>query len=618
MRKFQLAIKRIFDIVSSFALILVLTVIPVLLIIAIAIKVTSKGPVVFKQERIGKDGKAFYIYKFRTMLIPEESYDKDGNPLGNYERITKVGAFLRKTSLDELMQLFNVLNGTMSVIGPRPTLRYQVEKYTDEQRRRLEMRPGITGWAQVNGRNDLSWAEKIRYDIEYIDNFSIWMDIKILFKTVGIVFGRKGIEFTKNDAISSENKENVKVKKALVLCGGIPQVALIEELKSRGIFTILADMNEKCVAVGYADKFYPVSVLDVDAVAKLAKEENVDFIITVCADQVLQVMAEVSESLGLSCYIDFETAQNVSKKSYMKKIFEENGVPTSKYIVLDDLKESDVNGFVYPLIVKPVDSYSSRGVRKVFSFKELESSFREAVKISRTKTAVVEEFVEGKEVSVDIYVENGKAYVLSASNLEKIPASDKFVIYRTIYPAEVSDNIYKQIEDVAQRIAEAFALKDSPMLIQLIDKGDSISVIEFCARTGGGDKFRLIKKASGFDVIKAAVDLALGEKPHVEINRSEKFIVDEFLYCNKGIFDKLDGFDEMLRKGNITEYYQLKQKGAEIKEIASSGDRIAYFTIEADSKEKLSEKYKEINDSVKVLDEKGNDILRHDLISTFC
>ena len=618
MRKFQLAIKRIFDIVSSFALILVLTVIPVLLIIAIAIKVTSKGPVVFKQERIGKDGKAFYIYKFRTMLIPEESYDKDGNPLGNYERITKVGAFLRKTSLDELMQLFNVLNGTMSVIGPRPTLRYQVEKYTDEQRRRLEMRPGITGWAQVNGRNDLSWAEKIRYDIEYIDNISIWMDIKILFKTVGIVFGRKGIEFTKNDAISSENKENVKVKKALVLCGGIPQVALIEELKIRGIFTILADMNEKCVAVGYADKFYPVSVLDVDAVAKLAKEENVDFIITVCADQVLQVMAEVSESLGLPCYIDFETAQNVSKKSYMKKIFEENGVPTSKYIVLDDLKESDVNGFVYPLIVKPVDSYSSRGVRKVFSFKELESAFREAVKISRTKTTVVEEFVEGKEVSVDIYVENGKAYVLSASNLEKIPASDKFVIYRTIYPADVSDNIYKQIEDVAQRIAEAFALKDSPMLIQLIDKGDSISVIEFCARTGGGDKFRLIKKASGFDVIKAAVDLALGEKPHVEINRSEKFIVDEFLYCNKGIFDKLDGFDEMLRKGNITEYYQLKQKGAEIKEIASSGDRIAYFTIEADRKEELSEKYKEINDSVKVLDEKGNDILRHDLISTFC
>ena len=314
MRKFQLAIKRIFDIVSSFALILVLTVIPVLLIIAIAIKVTSKGPVVFKQERIGKDGKAFYIYKFRTMLIPEESYDKDGNPLGNYERITKVGAFLRKTSLDELMQLFNVLNGTMSVIGPRPTLRYQVEKYTDEQRRRLEMRPGITGWAQVNGRNDLSWAEKIRYDIEYIDNFSIWMDIKILFKTVGIVFGRKGIEFTKNDAISSENKENVKVKKALVLCGGIPQVALIEELKSRGIFTILADMNEKCVAVGYADKFYPVSVLDVDAVAKLAKEENVDFIITVCADQVLQVMAEVSESLGLPCYIDFETAKKVKRK----------------------------------------------------------------------------------------------------------------------------------------------------------------------------------------------------------------------------------------------------------------------------------------------------------------
>lgn len=204
MRKLQLFIKRAFDIAVALFLILFLIAIPVLIVVPLLIRLTSKGPAVFTQERVGKDGKVFKIYKFRTMLIPEESFDKDGNPLTPKQRITKVGAFLRKTSLDELMQLFNILNGTMSIVGPRPTLPYQVERYNETQKRRHEMRPGITGWAQVNGRNDLTWTEKIEYDVEYIDKFSLWMDIKILFKTVGVVFKREGIAFTKDDAINAK------------------------------------------------------------------------------------------------------------------------------------------------------------------------------------------------------------------------------------------------------------------------------------------------------------------------------------------------------------------------------------------------------------------------------
>ena len=203
MRKFQLFIKRTADILISLIAILILTAIPVLLIIPIVIRLDSKGPAVFTQERSGKDGKVFKIYKFRTMLIPEESFDAEGNQLEPKQRITKVGRFLRKTSLDELMQLFNVLNGTMSIVGPRPTLPNQVERYTPEQFRRLEMRPGVTGWAQVNGRNDLTWTEKIEYDLEYINGFNLWFDIKILFKTVAVVLKSEGIEFHKSDAINT-------------------------------------------------------------------------------------------------------------------------------------------------------------------------------------------------------------------------------------------------------------------------------------------------------------------------------------------------------------------------------------------------------------------------------
>lgn len=212
MRKLQLFIKRAADIVISALMILALIAIPVLIVIPIAIKLDSKGPVVFAQDRAGKDGKVFKIYKFRSMLIPEESFDAQGNPLPPKQRITKVGRFLRKTSLDELMQLFNVLNGTMSIVGPRPTLPYQIERYTPEQRRRLNMRPGVTGWAQVNGRNNLSWTEKIKYDVAYIDKFSLAFDLKILFKTVAVVLKGDGIEFTKNDAINAGTVEE-KIRK---------------------------------------------------------------------------------------------------------------------------------------------------------------------------------------------------------------------------------------------------------------------------------------------------------------------------------------------------------------------------------------------------------------------
>lgn len=212
MLKLQLFIKRAFDLTVAIMLVIFLTIIPFLIVIPIVIKLTSKGPAVFTQERTGKDGKTFKIYKFRTMRIPEDSYDQDGNMLEPKQRITRVGAFLRKTSLDELMQFFNVINGTMSFIGPRPTLPYQVERYTEQQRKRLDMRPGITGWAQVNGRNNLTWTDKINYDLEYIENFSIWFDIKIMFKTVAVVFKKEGIEFTQNDAINakvSEDKETI-------------------------------------------------------------------------------------------------------------------------------------------------------------------------------------------------------------------------------------------------------------------------------------------------------------------------------------------------------------------------------------------------------------------------
>lgn len=192
MRLFNLFLKRTFDIVVSLFFILLFTIIPALIIVPIMIKVTSKGPAIFKQTRIGKDQKPFTMYKFRTMIV--EQYDKDGNEIMSEDRITKIGKLLRKTSLDELPQLFNILNGTMSVIGPRPMLDYQAPRCIGEEVRRFEMRPGMTGLAQVKGRNNIIWEERIVYDVEYTKTFTFWLDIVILFKTVLLVFKKEGTE----------------------------------------------------------------------------------------------------------------------------------------------------------------------------------------------------------------------------------------------------------------------------------------------------------------------------------------------------------------------------------------------------------------------------------------
>ena len=406
--------------------------------------------------------------------------------------------------------------------------------------------------------------------------------------------------------------------KALVLCGGIPQIALIKELKSRGITTVLADMNEKVAAREYADIFYPVSTFDIPALTEVAKKEKVDFLITVCADQVLEVVAKISEDLGLPCYIDHATAVNVSNKAYMKRIFNESGVPTSKHVIMKELDETKLLGLEYPLMVKPVDSYSSRGVRKVYTPEELREGFADAVRISRTATAVVEEFVDGEELTVDVYVEGGKAHVLGISVSDKFPNDGKMVINRTRHPAMITPELKAKIADTADRIAVGFGLVDTPMLIQMISDGKRISVLEFCARTGGGIKFRLIKKFSGFDVIKAVVDLTLGEKPHVDTSaHRDVFIVNEFIYAKPGIFDHIEGFRELLDDGVITEYYQLKQPGMELKSPSSSGDRAAVFTLESDNLEDIKRKHAIAKDRVKVIGACGTDLARHDLMDEF-
>lgn len=185
---YRLVIKRVIDIIFS-SLVLMLSA-PLLIGVTLVLFFANNGKPFFFQRRPGKNGKVFSIIKFRTM---NEKKDKEGNLLSDSERLTKVGNWVRKTSIDEIPQLINVIVGDMSLIGPRPLLVQYLDLYNDFQKRRHEVRPGITGWAQVNGRNAISWEQKFEFDVWYVDNCSLYTDVKIIFKTIKKVFLREGI-----------------------------------------------------------------------------------------------------------------------------------------------------------------------------------------------------------------------------------------------------------------------------------------------------------------------------------------------------------------------------------------------------------------------------------------
>ena len=181
-------IKRASDLLSAGMGLLVLS--PILIFIALMVRRKMGSPVLFRQTRPGRHGKPFQMIKFRTM---RDEIDTDGRPLPDAERLTKLGRFLRSSSIDELPELWNVLKGEMSLVGPRPLLMEYLPLYSPEQARRHEVRPGVTGWAQVNGRNAISWDEKFALDVWYVDNRSLWLDMKIIWLTIRKVIKRDGI-----------------------------------------------------------------------------------------------------------------------------------------------------------------------------------------------------------------------------------------------------------------------------------------------------------------------------------------------------------------------------------------------------------------------------------------
>ena len=259
------------------------------------------------------------------------------------------------------------------------------------------------------------------------------------------------------------------MKKAIVLGGTHDHITLLEKLKELGYYTILIDYFENPPAAKSADEHIKESALDEDLVFKIAKDNKVDLVLATCIDQPLLTVASVSEKLNLPCHISYETAFALTNKTKMTLRFTEYEIPTSNFEILKpgDKIQKDLK---YPLVVKPADANSSKGVQKVWDSSNLDVALIEAFDVSRTKTAIVEEFKVGDELSVDVLIRDGIAEVLMISeNIKSKIDENRFTITESFYSKQVEDIIKEKVQIVAQKIADAYGLKNCPILIQLIN-----------------------------------------------------------------------------------------------------------------------------------------------------
>jgi len=403
---------------------------------------------------------------------------------------------------------------------------------------------------------------------------------------------------------------------AIVLGGTYPHKYLINNLKLRGYYTILIDYYVFPPAKFDADEHIQESTLDKEKVLEIAKKRKADLVIATCIDQANLTACYVAEKLKLPAPYSYEVALTVTNKSLMKELMVANGIPTSKHINVTGMNSYSTDGLRFPLIVKPTDSNSSKGVRKASNLTELKKYVKDALEISRNGSAIIEEFIEAMEISADCYIQDRKVTVLTTREKRKIVTDKENPIQQiqnAYCPAYLTDDNMRKLKTTVEKIAEVFNLNNTPLLIQAIIENDNISVIEFAPRIGGGENNNVTKLYSGFDIIDAAVNSFLGIPVNLNHYRSRFYISTVYIYTKPNIFGHVKGYEELVEDKIIEFFHLFKVPGMEIGIDLSSNNRIGSFLVKSKTKEGLNEKIKKSISKLEVYDINRNPVMRKDI-----
>lgn len=404
------------------------------------------------------------------------------------------------------------------------------------------------------------------------------------------------------------------MKKAIILGGTFPHRHLIQKLKDRGYYTILVDYYETPIAKDVADKHIQASTLDKDEVVRIAKEEGAELVIASCIDQANVTACYVGEKLGLPHPYSYQASLNVTDKVAMKRIMVENGIPTSRHYIINSLQEFQEHSLSYPIIVKPADSNSSKGVRKLeIDEPNKELYIQKALDLSRNGAAVVEEYKVGKEVGVDCIIKDHKAYVIMTRERRKILINNDAIqqIYGSFWPADITLVQLERLRIIAEKIGTAFNINNSPLMMQTIVNDSDINVIEFGARIGGGENYHIIEELTGYDFIEQSIKSFIGEDIDLNFHNAKEYLADNYIYIKAGTFGQMV-IDDCV-KNDILYSNVYRKFGVEVGSDISSNNRVGVFVVKADTTQELLQKISRIVNHMEVFNDKGNPVMRKDI-----
>ncbi len=403
---------------------------------------------------------------------------------------------------------------------------------------------------------------------------------------------------------------------AIVLGGTYPHKSLLNNLKLRGYYTILIDYYVFPPAKVDADEHIQESTLDKEKVREIAKKRNASLVIATCIDHANVTACYVAEKLKLPAPYSYKVALSVTDKKIMKEKMVSNGIPTSKHITVNQKSEYSSHSLRFPVIVKPADSNSSKGVRKASNLTELDRYVKDALNISRNGRAIIEEFIDGEEIGADCYIQDKKVTVLATRGKQKLVSGKENPVQQiqsSFCPAGLTNKQLKKLKTIGEKIAVAFNLNNTPLLIQAIIEQDNINIIEFAARIGGGENYSFVKHYAGIDIIDSAVNSFLGLPVKLDYNRSGFYFSDVFLYSKPSVFGHVTGYEELLKDKTIEFFHLYKVPGIEIGNEMSSNNRICSFFLKSKTKDKLLEKIKISLQKFEVYDIHGNPVMRKDI-----
>lgn len=406
---------------------------------------------------------------------------------------------------------------------------------------------------------------------------------------------------------------------AIVLGGTAPHIKLIESLHARGWRVVLVDYLDHPPAAPYADLHIQESTLDAEGVAQVARAQGAGLVVATCVDQANIIAAQVSEELGLPVPYPFETASLIGNKGKMKTRFQEAGLPTARHVYLeeDDLRilEERIADLSFPLVVKPADSNGSAGVRRADTLDALRDHLALALSISRVRQAIVEEFLEGDELSIDCFVKKGQAKIVLVRRkfqMQGVPTDKVIQSTGSIAPWDLGDQT-AQVEQTLTDLAKAFGLDNVPMLVQGFINPRGFFLIEFSPRLSGGTGSVVTKRVSGFDAIEASLDSWLGQPVTVALNPPGIVLMTNTVYAAPGVFDRVDGIEALIDQGVIETFLPYKTRGMMIGDDMSTRSRVGAFLVSAPDKETAFARTREAIERMEVFDADDRPIMRKDI-----